>query len=517
MKSRSGPLFTTLLTVLLGAGGLEAAGAAAAPPATGPGGAVIGSKTLEFCHLPDYRQEVLCGSHVVFENRAAAEGRRIEIRFAVMPAVGEDPESDPLVVFAGGPGQAAMEMAPFVEQSFQQVRERRDIVLIDQRGMGRSHPLDCEMPEDEMAVSPRALAERAREAVTACLEAWDADVTLYTQDLANEDIHEILLALDYSRVNLFGGSWGTRSALFYAHRYPEHVRSIVLDGALPPENAAPLHAAADGDRALRALFAACAGDAACHQAFPALEGDFRRVVERLGTGETEITFDDPVTGEPTAVVMTRDAFGGLLRGVLYSPELSRVVPYAVHRAAAGDFKALLGVSSYLATASEDVMTPGASLAIFCAEEIRRGPRPDAVEAAAGDLETLIGTAMLDGLQNACGVWPETSVPAIYAEEAGSQAPALILSGEVDPITPPRWGEAMSRVLPRSLHVVAPNTGHNVAPVGCAPELIADFVERGGFEGLDAECLEEIERPSFFVSAAGPAMSGPAPAQQEDAP
>ena len=462
---------------------------------------------LELCHLPNYRQEVLCGTHTVFEDRARAQGREITLHFAVLPAVGEEPLPDPLVVFAGGPGQAAREMAAALGPMLSEVREQRDIVLVDQRGMGASHPLTCpgviDLDADEWNLDPEALRERTRDAITHCLAEWDADVSLYTQDLANQDIHEIVTALGYTRVNLYGGSWGTRSALLYAHQYPDQVRAVVLDGALPPSNPAPLYAAVDGERALRALFTDCAADTDCKAAFPDLEGTFRQAMERLGPEGIEVTVADPLTAESVDLRLTRETVGALLRNVLYVPELSRIVPWALSRAAEGDYRSLLGVSSFFNSATSGTMTLGATLAIFCAEEIARGDRMGLEIASEG--EPLLGSAMLDGLRDGCAVWPETSVPAIYDEAIGSQAPALVLSGDLDPITPPRWGEGMAELFPNGRHLVAPSTGHNVTPVGCAPDLIAEFLELADASALDASCLEGIERPTFFVDVAGPAM------------
>ncbi len=233
-----------------------------------------GGIDLEACHIRNHPQEVLCGTHTVFENRSSAQGRQIDLHFAVIPAIDATVEPDPRGVFAGGPGQSAMDMVPFVRAVFSEVNERRDLVLIDQRGMGSSHPLECEL--DENALLNLDIEEQERrtgELLRECLEQLDADVTLYTQDLANEDIHEILQSLGYERVNLYGGSWGTRSALLYAHQFPAHVRTLVLDGNLPLDNKAPSNAAADAEGALRALFADCSADADCQQAFPRLQED----------------------------------------------------------------------------------------------------------------------------------------------------------------------------------------------------------------------------------------------------
>ncbi len=466
----------------------------------GPLGAqVIGTKTLEPCHLANYTQEVLCGSHTVFEDRASGAGRKIEIRFAVLPAVGASPEPDPVVIFAGGPGQAAMDLAALVRRVYSDVNERRAVILIDQRGMGDSSPLECESPEEELTVPAAELDRRIREGLVECLAEWDADVRFYTQDLANEDIHEILAALGFETANLYGGSWGTRSALLYAHQFPGSVRTIVLDGALPLENTAPLYAAADADRALRMLFADCAADAACGKAFPDLGLQFGQAMARLSPNEVSVRITDPSTGEELDALMSAATFGGMLRGILYMPDLSRLVPLIIQQASVGKYTTLMGVSGFLGSSTAGGMSIGASLAIFCSEELGRADPADLSESSEG----LLGQAFLDAMTNSCSVWPKSPPPAIYSEDVRATAPTLVLSGDVDPITPPQWGDAIAEALPNSLHLVAPNTGHNVAPVGCAPDLIAQLVDQGNLDGLDGTCLLDVERPSFFVDMSGP--------------
>ena len=455
------------------------------------------------CHLENHSQEVLCGSHTVFEDRKAGSGRQIDIHFAVVPAIDEAVEPDPLVLFAGGPGQAARDLIPFVRRVFSEVNERRDLVLIDQRGMGESHPLACEMLEEELLdLDQEAQELLTRELLQECLEGLDADVTLYTQDLANEDIHEILLALGYDRVNLFGASWGTRSALLFAHRYPEQVRTVTLDGNLPLSNHAPSNAAADGDRALTKLFEDCAADEACGRAFPELSKNFRATVARLGTEGERIELPDPTSGEPVSLLLTHDRFGEVLRTILYDPGMSRVLPLLLQQASQGDFRALMGVAGTLASGVEGSMTLGASLTIFCSEELARVD-PNRVDESA---ERLLGEQLYGSLEVACDVWPKAPLPSIYREEVSTEAPTLLLSGDLDPITPPRWGEEMERTLTNALHLVAPGTGHNVAPFGCAADLIAQFIDSGSHQDLDGSCLEELARPSFFTHPSGPGVA-----------
>jgi len=466
-----------------------------------PGAGPERTLALEPCHIPNRSQEALCGSHTVFENRATAQGRQIDIQFAVLPAVDETSEPDPLVFFAGGPGQASMEMAQFVATAFPSVIESRDVVLIDQRGMGSSHPLDCEEPEDTpWTLTTEERRQLTREVLTGCLTELDADVTLYTQDLANEDIHEILLALGYDKVNLYGVSWGTRSALLYAHQFPEHVRTTILDGSLPLSNSAPLHAAADGERALNELLTDCDEDPACADAFPTLRQDFQSAWQRLGTDGESVTFSDPTTGETQTLLLTQGAFGEMLRSILYSSDLSRIAPIIIHQVANDDYRGLMGVAAFLTGATSGGMTLGASLTIFCSEEVARMEATELEQEAA---PRLLGHQILTDIKTGCEVWPQAPLPAIYKEAVRSEAPTLILSGEVDPITPPRWGEEIAKALPNSLHLVAPATGHNVGPRGCASELMGRLIDQGSLDGISGDCLQDLTRPTFFIDLSGP--------------
>ena len=463
--------------------------------------------TLQPCHVDNYRQEVQCGTLTVFEDRDAAQGRTLDIQVVVLPAVNDAKEPDPIVFFAGGPGQAAGDWAAMIRNIFKDVASTRDIVLIDQRGMGRSAALSCENPDEDLSEADHLGLEEVlglgREMMERCADelSRDHDLKLYTQDLANADIHDVLRALGYDKVNLFGISWGTRSALLYAHRYPENTRTVILDGNLPLDNRAPLHAAEDGDAALMAMFDDCAADTECAAAFPDLASDFRRALERIGDG-VEVDLPDPVTGEPRSFELTRERFGDALRTALYNADFSRLLPVLIHKTAEGDFRPFVGLTN-LGGSMSSSMTIGATLAIFCAEEFGR-MSPEEKEAALAE-ERKIGVQMFRNLQNACSVWPSAKVPSIYSEDVRPAAPTLVLSGAVDPITPPRWGERMAEALPNALHLTAPFTGHNVAPYGCAPKLLKQFIEQGTYEGIDGTCLDELRRPSFFVDTYGPAV------------
>jgi fermentation-respiration switch protein FrsA (DUF1100 family) len=97
------------------------------------------------------------------------------------------------------------------------------------------------------------------------------------------------------------------------------------------------------------------------------------------------------------------------------------------------------------------------------------------------------------------------VPKGYLTPVSSDVPVLLLSGELDPVTPPSWGEEAARHLPHSLHVTVPGVGHNTLGAGCVRSLMADFIARGSVTGLSPTCGADagLARPPFFTSFAGP--------------
>ncbi len=459
---------------------------------------------LEPCHISQFPQEVLCGSHEVYEDRASQSGRQITINFAVIPAVISASQPDPLVILPGGPGQAALDMGPLVRVAFSEVLQNRDIVLVDQRGMGSSHPLDCTIAEfTNSDLASDISDERTRDLLMDCLSSLDADVRLYTQDIANQDLHEILLALGYTRINIYGVSWGTRAALLYSQQFPQQLRTMILDGNAPLTNKVPLFAAQDAERALRMAFDDCAHDPACSEAYPNLVKDFDAALVLFGDQGVNVSVADPTTNRPLEFNLKKNQFVNNLRNILYSTDLVRLLPLVVEQASHGDYRALAGITSYLNERQEGGMSLGASLTILCSEELQR---ISTLEIDTQSRTGFLDTAFVDIFSNACSVWPKADVPDIYRSPGTSSVPTLILSGEADPVTPPRWGEKMSETFTNSLHLVASKTAHNVAPAKCAGNLMATFIDQANFANLDGSCLSEIKRPAFFTSASGPTGS-----------
>ena len=450
---------------------------------------------LEPCHIKDLEEEVRCGTLQVFENRQARTGRTIDLHVAVLPAQRPESAPDPLYILAGGPGQGAREYAPFVQSAFKEVRRARDIVLVDVRGTGASNPLDCEFGDSLEMISTEAVDP------TPCLEKLKGDPRFYTSEPIVDDLDDVRAALGHERINLWGGSYGTRAALVYARRHAEHVRSIVLDGAAPFEIELPLYNAANAQRALDRLLTDCAAEPECRAAFPRLREELGEVLARLDQGPAQVRLRHPQTNRPMDLTLSRTTFTSGIRGMLYVPVYASLIPFTVHEAAQGDFSPFAALSVQTAAWSTETMSLGMTLSVLCAEDVPRITDDEVERAVHG---TFVGRSEIDLWRQMCARWPRGPLPAEVDRVRPLQIPALILSGDLDPVTPPRWGEAMKAHFPGALHVIVPGTGHNTSTTGCVPDLIAAFIENGNPAGLDAQCVQKVRRPPFVIDPSGTA-------------
>src|SRR5438034_2647169 len=237
---------------------------------------------LQPCSVPQIPDKALCGNFEVFENRGTRKGRKISLKIVALPATGKERAADPLFYIAGGPGASATEDAPGIAQIFAKVRERRDLVFLDQRGAGGSHPLNCAFfnPDDPQSYLgyffPLEEVKRCRRELEAT-----SDLSLYTTPIAADDLDEVRAALGYDKINLFGGSYGTRAALVYLRQHPEHVRTVMLQGVAPTNQFMPYDFPQGTERALQGVLEECAADDACHRAFPEVKADEQKVLNQL--------------------------------------------------------------------------------------------------------------------------------------------------------------------------------------------------------------------------------------------
>ncbi|MEP7206778.1 MAG: alpha/beta fold hydrolase [Casimicrobiaceae bacterium] len=464
-----------------------------------------GGRTLQLgeCRLPKVALAAQCGELEVPEDRSKPDGRRISIGVAILAANTLGPAPDPLFLLAGGPGQAASYLGPFAAQ-FAAVRRHRDIVLVDQRGTGRSSPLTCAAFEDTDAADATLEIDPVPRA-TRCaqeLAARGVDTRQYTTAAWVADLDAVRAALGYARINLWGGSYGTRVAQEYLRRHPQHVRTMVLDGVAPPSLKVALDVWPTREAAIDAAFAACGQSPTCGRDHADLKATLERIDEHLGGGR-ELTLADPRTGEARTVRIDLDHVIGALQALAYLPEFASLMPHALHEAAAGDFAPLFATAMALTGGLTAELNSALYYSVTCAEDV---PRISAAEREAKLTGLRARNLALRGLA-VCDVWPHGVALPESAGPVTSEIPVLLLSGGLDPVTPPAYGEEVAKTFGNSRHVVAAGYGHNVSAHACAPRLIAAFIEAGGFATLPRTCIEHLEhstRPPFWPDRLGPA-------------
>jgi pimeloyl-ACP methyl ester carboxylesterase len=459
---------------------------------------------LEPCRVADpdglVSVEARCGKLAVAEDPADPQGVKIDLAVAVVPAVATRAQPDPLFLIAGGPGQGAIQGYAPILGAFAGIRRERDLVLVDQRGTGGSNRLDC--PMDDVALStgelsPAEMRELARE----CLGQLEARPQFYTTSIAVQDLDAVRAALGYSRINLFGGSYGTRVAQHYARRFPERTRAIVLDSVVPPELALVPRIAIESQAALDGLFARCQADPACNERFPDLAGQFRLLDERLRRAPASIPFADPVDGTTTELEVTRAHLVTMARMLTYSARAASLLPLVVHEAATrGNYAPLAAQAEMIGEDLGEMIAMGMHHSVVCAED---APRFEGAVDRAELARTYIGTQMLDGMEAICEIWPRGAVDQDFHEPLRSQVPALLISGEFDPVTPAAYGAAAAAGFGNARHLVVPGQGHGQMRLPCVQRLLRQFIDSGSPARLDAACVDEIRPAPFFLSFSGP--------------
>ncbi len=484
-----------LAAVCLTLAALVSAVAQEASPLHGPRASAV---ALKPCKVGG--SEGLCGTYEVWENREAASGRKIAVNIAVLPAMGSKTEPDPIFFFAGGPGQGATETAGLFGPSFADARRKRDLVFVDQRGTGGSNPLRCDVEGPAGKPQTWLVDMFPPEYVDACRRKLEkiADLTLYTTPIAMDDIDEVRAALGYDKINLYGGSYGTRAAAVYMRRHPQTVRAAVLGGAASVFHGIPSTFAQDAQRALDLLIHDCRANADCNRAFPDVRGDLDKALARLRRGPVTVEIPNPYDEDAPkeTVKLALGPFISGVRSMLYNARNSGYLPLFVHEAAKGNWMPIAQYSARYMRGVKTAVADGLYLSVTCAEDI---PFFNATAARKQSRGTFLGDYRVAQQVGACARWPRGVLPDGFSEPVRSDAPVLVLSGELDPVTPPHSGEAAMLGFKNGRHIVVANTAHGMyGPpwTSCIGEIVARFFETGSPEGLDASCAFEIERPPF---------------------
>lgn len=440
-----------------------------------------------------------CGSLEVPENPDLPDGRQIELAYAVVRAPTAQPRPDPVFYLAGGPGQSARDVLPLMRHALRDVNQQRDLIFLDQRGTGASNPLRC----DFSAVDP--FLEPDPEVIEAlyrdCLDGFDADVRHYLSSDAARDIDALRSHLGYEQINLVGSSYGTRLAQVYLRAYPDRVRSMILDGVVPTRLVLGSEHGRTLDDALARILARCSEDATCDERFPDLPAKLEDLANRFDRDSSQrLTLVHPRTGREQVMELNRDGLAQALRMLAYAAQTQALLPMLIDEAAASDLPER--IASQLMQSYEQLdasISVGLEAAIGCSEDWPRWQTMDTPEEA----DTLLGPAMREGRELICAIWPAGEVPDDFHVPFQSDVPVLLMSGEFDPVTPPRYGEEAAAQYPKHRHLIAEGQGHGTLGSSCGGSLAHRFIEDLDVEGLDASCMERLGPSPFFIDLLGP--------------
>jgi pimeloyl-ACP methyl ester carboxylesterase len=460
----------------------------------------LGSLEFEPCvlsaPLSALNVEAQCTTLAVPENPEDPASRKIDLAIAWVPTDNSAGPEDPLFMLAGGPGQSARESYPQLHQAFREIRKNRHVILVDQRGTGESNRLVCKNAQGESAVVEsqadedpaawRDFAKRCRDEL-----GERADLRFYGTTNAIADLDAVRQAIGVQRINLLGISYGTRVAQQYMRRYPEHTRSVVLDSVVPNTLALGAEHARNLEDALDLHFAQCTQDPACAKQFGSPREDLNALLAELRAKPRPVRFRDPLSGENREGELTPGHVAIVARMYAYAPPLAAMLPLTLHQAAQGDAAPLMAQAEMISGSLSQQIMHGMQLSVMCSEDV------DRIQADPIDATRLLGAVLIEASRAQCEVWPRGAVPADFNEPVKSDIPTLLLSGEFDPVTPPRYGEEVAQGLSNARHLVLRGQGHSLSGVGCMPRVLGDFVEKAQPAELDVACLDSLKpNPPF---------------------
>lgn len=454
------------------------------------------------CYAKDLPDRLLCGTvQQPLSAKAVkdAENQTISIHFAIIPAIKPLYPTEAVLAFAGGPGQSAFDAAAVFAQALRYARENRDILLVDQRGTGKSGLLQCDGMDlvsqfafDESTADIVALAKTD---TLACKEKLQVDLSHYTTVAAASDFEAVRQALGYQKLHLYGGSYGTRMAQEYMRQYPAAVVTATLDGVVPfNQSLGALGAASDASVA--ALYAYCEASETCHRQFPRARQQLQQLIQQLDAAPVSTRVRHPRTFALIDLTLTRAKLQQAIRFALYSNNSRALLPYTIEQALAGDYSPLVGLML-----SQDIvqqLSVGVNFAVVCAEDVPFWTAESRAEFA----KSYLGRTWMQSAEASCAVWQTPAVDVAYTQPLQTATPVLLLSGGLDPVTPPAWAELAMSQMPNARHLVAPHATHIVASQSCAPKLISQFINQQSAANLDASCLNQELRKPFFTNANG---------------
>ncbi|TFE52907.1 alpha/beta fold hydrolase [Streptomyces sp. ICN441] len=450
-----------------------------------------------------------CGTLTVPENRARADGRKITLGVAIVPAAAGTPKPDPIVWLAGGPGDDAVGEAQMAIDGG--LNRDRDVIFMSQRGTYSADPaLTCPTIDefgagavglDFDAPSTGRLHVEATRTCREQLAARGAELGAYNDIESAADYADLRRALDIPQWNVFGISYGTHLALNYMREHPEGIRSVGIDGILPPSKAGSALTWSSARQGFDGLFKACAEQPACNRRYPDLPATFDRLVRQLEAKPVTTTVTVPGSRKPVKVVLDG---GALVNWLTSATHVAPGVPRSLDELAHGKPQRIAEqwAGGKLSPKAVGRVAHGLAYGVFCSAWVPYETEAEAVRGGREAFPTyprsvLAQAPQLPFLRPDCAVWDIPAAPPSVRDVTRSDIPTLALSGGFDSQTGAGNGPYVARTLPRATVVTVPYEPHVVfATSKCAQAITLSFFDTP--MAPDTGCLKDLKPPAFEI-------------------
>ena len=454
-------------------------------------------------------QNVRCGYLTVPEDRSDPTSHSIQLAVAVFKTPSHTPARDPVLFLQGAPGgRIVQDLAQLIvggQLDLQGQFGNHDLILVDQRGTGYSKPsLQC--PEvvnlqftTDVDLTPQQQADAQNQALTTChahLVAQGIKLSAYTTASDAADIHDLIDALGYPQVDIYGVSYGTRLALEVMRAHPQRVRSVILDSTVPAQLNTLTDVPAATARVFGTLFHGCAVDPRCNAAYPDLENVFYGLVTSLNAKPMVFQTTDANTGLHYTVRFHGYDLVSLTFSAFYATPAIALLPQMFYQLKNGDTQRAAQLYGILIF--DDAVSWGMYFSVECAEAIDQ-LTPSQVQSAAQAYPATIRQDQLVGLEGelvGCAAWSVGAVPASEADPVTSSIPTLVMESEYDPITPPANGDLAAKTLPNSSKFLFPGVGHGAMLFENCPTQIALQFWTAPQHKPDGSCIAGMIAPQF---------------------
>lgn len=459
-------------------------------------------------------QQVNCGYVSVPENREVNDGKTVKLAVAIFKAPQYMNSIDPAPVLRleGGPGEGSLASwaAAITARNYKSLVFNHDLVFFDQRGTGYSTPsLRCtELSPpigNDLIIGGRLIAQNLLSPIEKLYQACYNRLNTAGIDLDGfntlqnaDDVADLIHALGYQKMTLYGVSYGTLLALTVMRLHPDVVRAAVLDSVAPPDaHATSIDSPANTQRIFNTLFQGCEQNAICNARYPDLQHVLYTLVDSLNASPVQVTATDLATQKQKSVTLNGTTLMSWIFQALYVTSMIPSLPRIIYALKEHDYQGAASLINFNNT-SDTSFSDGMYYSTECSEEWPFVTQQD-INNSIADIAPQIAryrSILLQEGFDICQFWKVKPVPAEQKQPVASALPTLVLAGEYDPITPPEYGQRVAKNLSQSYFFLFPGQGHGELYNSVCSDRIISAFEDSPNQRPDASCIAQMSEPAF---------------------